>query len=147
MATKLSIAHPQHLDRCRPWLAQHTTWGAAEPQHDHPCWRAKRSHRPHKVVQAVERNTETPIHITKKVKNESQELRKRMGIFYLHVTKHGCLQPWNKFHGRNQLQLGTGPCFHVYFTGLNGFVMLHGTPKKQPAPWLTPSQLSSCLLE
>lgn len=117
--------------------------GLLSTRHDHPCWRAKRSQRPHKVVQAVERNTKPPIHITKEVKNENQELHKRMGIFYLHVMKHGCLEPWNKFHGRNQLQLGTGPCFHVCFTGLNGFVMLHGMAKKQPAPWLTPSQLSS----
>lgn len=110
--------------------------GLLSSQYDHPCWRAKGSQRPHKAVQAVERNTKPPIHITKEMKNESQELHKRRGIFYLHGMKHGCLEPWNKFRGRNQLQLGAGPCFNVYFTGLNGFVMLHGTPKKQPAQQL-----------
>lgn len=107
--------------------------GLVSTQHHHPCWRTKR--RPHKEVQAVERNTKPPIHITKEGKNEGQELYKRMRIFYLRVMKHGCLEPRNKFHGRNQLQLiPTGPHFHVYFTGLKWICY---------ASWLAPSQLSS----
>ena len=69
------------------------------------------------------------------------------GFFCRHGMKHGCLEEQNRFHGSIQLQLGTRSRFHVYFAGLNWFASAAWTPKRQPAPWLTTSQLSSYLLK